>query len=52
MTRVWGDYGCRRYGGCRPGRRCPEHRQTTPPPRVGDLVAQVLARIAARRAAR
>lgn len=50
-TRVWADHGCRRYGGCRPGRRCLEHSRTTPTP-VGDLISRVLAHIGRQRAAR
>lgn len=30
--------GCRRYGGCRPDARCPEHRVDVDPPRLGVLL--------------
>lgn len=30
--------GCRRWGGCRPESRCPEHRVDVDPPRVGTLL--------------
>lgn len=39
--------GRRRYGGCRPGQRCTEHHADFDPPRVGQLLAQVLDVIAA-----
>ncbi|MCT2278003.1 hypothetical protein M3G91_10235 [Micromonospora chalcea] len=49
-ARMLGDgRGCRAYGGCRPGQRCPEH--TTDPIRLGDLLGQV-ANLTAQRGAR
>lgn len=41
--------GCRRYGGCRPGQRCREHLVDVDPPRVGQLLGQVVDVIAAGR---
>ncbi|MEH1013062.1 hypothetical protein V6U90_08115 [Micromonospora sp. CPCC 206060] len=37
--------GCRRYGGCLPGARCPEHRIDVDP----EPLAELLARYAPRR---
>lgn len=44
MTTLWPATGCRRYGGCMPGSRCPEHRgqQATEP--VGAIIARLLNR--------
>lgn len=47
-ARVWGDHGCRRYGGCRPGSRCAEHSGAATPVPIGDLIAQALAHIGQR----
>lgn len=46
--------GCRRYGGCRPGQRCREHPVDVDPPRLAELLGQVVDVIAAggKRAAR
>lgn len=35
--------GCRRYGGCRPDARCPEHRIDVDPQPIGELVRRWLA---------
>ena len=42
---VWGDHGCRRYGGCTPAMRCAEHSGPATPVRVADLIARALAHI-------
>ena len=41
--RTWGEHGCRRYGGCTPALRCPEHRGAATPTPIGDLIARALA---------
>ncbi|WKU03860.1 hypothetical protein [Micromonospora sp. HUAS LYJ1] len=33
--------GCRRYGGCRPEARCPEHRVDVDPPSIGELIREI-----------
>ncbi|MFG3709492.1 hypothetical protein [Micromonospora sp. NPDC047730] len=50
--RVWGEYGCRRYGGCTPALRCAEHTGHATPVPIGELIARVLAHIGQQRAAR
>lgn len=47
--RVWGEQGCRRYGGCTPALRCAEHSGHATPVRVGDLIARALAHVGQRR---
>ncbi|MFG1800207.1 hypothetical protein ACGFI4_08540 [Micromonospora carbonacea] len=34
--------GCRRYGGCRPDARCPEHRVDVDPTPIGAIIRQIL----------
>lgn len=43
--RVWGEQGCRRYGGCTPAMRCAEHRGDHTPVPIGELIARALAHI-------
>lgn len=33
---------CRRYGGCRPGQRCPEHREDVDPLPLAELLPEVV----------
>ncbi|WP_147427308.1 hypothetical protein [Micromonospora globbae] len=35
--------GCRRYGGCTPDNRCPEHRVDVDPPQLGKLLRRFTA---------
>ena len=49
---VWGDHGCRRYGGCTPAMRCAEHSGPATPVPVADLIARALAHVGQQQAAR